>query len=122
MKNGPYILLKAPEEYPGLKYRNRYVYEHHLKWWQATKSLVPRGYTIHHRNGSKTDNNIENLEIIHKSTHVKIHKAKKEWKLLICNFCKKPFIRAANQCKFKIKEGQKNFYCCREHVYKFLRE
>ena len=34
MKNGDYILVKAPTNYPGKKYRNKYCYEHHLVYWQ----------------------------------------------------------------------------------------
>ena len=43
MKNGPYEMVIAPEEYPGRRYRNRYVYEHQLVWWKNTGKLVPKG-------------------------------------------------------------------------------
>ena len=33
MKNGKYILVKAPANYLGKKYRNKYVYEHILNYW-----------------------------------------------------------------------------------------
>ena len=29
MKSGNYILIKAPDNYPGKKYRGKYCYEHH---------------------------------------------------------------------------------------------
>jgi hypothetical protein len=30
VRNGKYTLVVAPAEYPGMRYRGRYVYEHHL--------------------------------------------------------------------------------------------
>lgn len=35
VKNGPYELVIAPEEYPGKKYRGRYAYEHRVNYWRA---------------------------------------------------------------------------------------
>lgn len=115
MKNGPYILIKAPEEYPGMKYRNKYVYEHQYIWWKNTRILPPKGYQIHHKNGNKHDNRIKNLEMIFKGTHSKIHSKKKKKKILICSWCKEPFEREIRNFNNKLKIGQKNFYCCRSH-------
>lgn len=77
MKNGPYEMVKAPDAYPGMKYRGKYVYEHHLVWWTNTGKLVPEGFVIHHVNHEKRDNRIENLELIDRSAHSKDHAKEK---------------------------------------------
>ncbi len=115
MKNGPYILIKAPDEYPGKKYRGRYVYEHRLVWWKNTNIIPPNGYQIHHKNEIKTDNRFENLELISTQSHNIVHSKGRSTKLLICDWCKSPFIRQICDYNTKIKLGQKRFYCCRSH-------
>lgn len=125
MKNGPYILTKAPDEYPGKKYRGLYVYEHQLVWWKNTNISVPDGYHIHHKNGDKTDNRFDNLEIIFKSTHAKLHNGQKKAgeKLLICHWCEEPFSIPLRNYKFKTKQGQKYFHCsrsCQVYTQQFM--
>lgn len=116
MKNGPYILIVAPCNYPGKKYRGRYAYEHQIVWWSNTASLVPKGYSIHHKNDDKHDNNFTNLELISNSTHGKIHARKKQNPVpLACGYCGKMFLHDKRNYNYKIKIGQKIFYCCRSH-------
>ncbi len=116
MKNGPYILSLAPPEYPGKKYRGKYAYEHHLVWWKHSGFTIPEGYSIHHKNEEPHDNRLENLELISRSTHVKIHRPKKDIGIaLICGYCKCAFVRMRRNVIYKQKSGQKIFYCCRSH-------
>ncbi len=93
MKNGKYILVVAPPEYPGKKYRGRYCYEHLLVWWKHTNDIVSKGFVIHHKNKDATDNRFENLEKLsvkaHNEHHGKEHSVTKIGK---CPNCKKEFI------------------------------
>ena len=74
MKNGSYELVEAPVDYPGRRYRNRYVYEHHLVWWENTGQLVPVGSVVHHKNGCKRDNQFQNLELKEHGVHTSDHR------------------------------------------------
>lgn len=116
MKNGPYILLKAPDKYPGKKYRGKYAYEHQIIFWLNTGIIPPKGYHVHHKNEIKTDNRFDNLEIISRSTHTYTHKKiGTDTVALTCNHCNKPFIREKRNYTYRKDNGQTRFYCCRSH-------
>lgn len=61
MRNGPYELVVAPVNYPGMKYRGRYCYEHTLVWWQNTGEVPDPGELVHHRDENKRNNAFGNL-------------------------------------------------------------
>ena len=73
MKNGPYELIIAPENYPGKRYRNKYAYEHIVRFWEHNGIVPPKGYEIHHKNMNHRDNRIENLELISMHEHRVFH-------------------------------------------------
>lgn len=50
-----------------------YVLEHILVWEQATGIRVPEGCCIHHLNGNKSDNRIENLCMMTHGAHTAMH-------------------------------------------------
>ena len=50
-------------------YKNGYVIEHLLVWEKFHKKSLPRGWIIHHVNGIKDDNRIENLEAMPDKKH-----------------------------------------------------
>jgi hypothetical protein len=52
------------------------------RWvWIKTHGVIPKGYHIHHINEDRSDNRIENLELIEKSRHIKHHWDKHpEWR------------------------------------------
>jgi hypothetical protein len=43
----------------------------HRYVWEKEKGKIPKGYDIHHINGKKYDNRIENLECLPKAEHTK---------------------------------------------------
>lgn len=126
MKNGPYILIKPSSDYPGKRYRDRYCYEHHYIWWKHKGQLVPDGYNIHHKNEIKTDNRIENLELLHGNDHRKEHAVERSEKskiLLVCPNCNNKFKHRGNEYRAKLKKGKnKNFYCNRKCYLEYIRK
>ncbi len=47
--------------------------EHRYIWEQYHKKPIPPGYQIHHIDGDKLNNKIENLQMISNSDHQKLH-------------------------------------------------
>ena len=113
MRNGEYELVVAPEEYPGKKYRGRYCYEHHLVWWQNTKEIISKNEIVHHINKDKRDNKFSNLEKITVAKHNKIHAPGVAYLKMTCIYCNNKFYREKRQVIYKVRVGQKDFYCGR---------
>ena len=107
MKNGEYILVKAPVNYPGKKYRGKYCYEHHLVWWKHNNTLPKKDFCIHHLNENKQDNRIENLKLISKSEHCLIHSEGVTMVEYTCKNC---------GVKFERRKGLTGVFCSRRCV------
>ncbi len=118
MRNGPYTLLVAPKDYPGKKYRGRYVYEHYLVYWRIYKAIPLYGFELHHINGNHRDNRIENLKLVTSSEHRKIHGQLLKEKYRIkteCFVCRKHLLIAGNDFRFRMKKSKsKKSFCSRK--------
>lgn len=65
-----YIMIRKVGYYK----KATYVSEHRLIWEQYYKQKLPKGWVIHHLNGIKEDNRIENLFALPQKEHSKILK------------------------------------------------
>jgi hypothetical protein len=45
----------------------------HVAVWEAAHGPVPDGYQIHHVNGDKQDNRLDNLLLVDPTTHKRLH-------------------------------------------------
>jgi hypothetical protein len=62
MHRSGYILIRIPE-HPRAKSNSGYVFEHILVMEESIGRYLVDGENVHHRNGIRDDNRIENLEL-----------------------------------------------------------
>jgi len=60
---------KTKQGYIRILINNEYVTEHRYIWETTHGQSVPKGWVIHHINGIKDDNRIENLHALPRSNH-----------------------------------------------------
>lgn len=81
IRNDEYILIRVGKGHP-LADPNGYAYEHHVVWWSAIGAVKftdrqKKVGLLHHINGDRTDNRLENLSPMSKSCHNKHHNKSK---------------------------------------------
>ena len=74
MHSSGYIMEYAPD-HPDATGNKGYVLQHRLVMERSLGRYLLPTELVHHKNGDKQDNHLENLEIKTRSTHMKLHKA-----------------------------------------------
>lgn len=75
------------------------------RWvWMKIHGIIPKGYHIHHRNDNKSDNRIENLELIERSRHLSHHMQDPIRKKLAAQNCER--IRPLTKAWHASEEGK----------------
>ena len=75
------------------------------------RRLDDRFEVTHHKNGNKSDNRVENLEIMSRSEHAKLHARRAERVELHCKLCNKVYFMRKKKYEWKIKRGEKVLFC-----------
>jgi len=91
-------------------YSNGHALRAHVVWWITHGQCHPKGTALHHRNGIKTDDIIENLEIMKHGEHTAYH-SRKIGIELICEGCCNPFRVPAWRIKSRQKDGHRIRFC-----------
>lgn len=71
-----HVKVRVGKEHP-LADPNGYAYEHLLVWVSAGRPRPPRGWLLHHKNEVKSDNRLDNLELITRAEHNRLHNAQR---------------------------------------------
>ncbi len=105
-------MVTPPLGYEGKTYiGGRYVYEHRLRMEQHLGRLLRSGEVVHHRDGNRLNNRIENLELVTQRTHGHKHRLPPNTK---CGSCDKPI----HVSPYKLRHGRPVF-CGRPCIGKF---
>ena len=70
-----YVLVYCPEHPNANKGGGKYIFEHRLVMSNYLKRPLEKGEIVHHINGDRTDNRIENLALHSNEEHTALHMA-----------------------------------------------
>lgn len=74
ISQGEYVSIRAPSWWKGYVSPQGYAAEHRVVYaWHHAMDVVPPGYDIHHRDGDKRNNRIDNLEMLTRAEHMALH-------------------------------------------------
>lgn len=108
-----YVYIYMPN-HPSVNKRP-YVAEHTIVMEEYIGRTLTKEEVVHHIDGDKSNNNIENLLLLDKKTHTKIHNSEKRSTMvpLVCAYCGKLFYRRVSLVRTKYERGQVYFFCTR---------
>lgn len=81
LSNAPYYggITMIDNKYVAIKVDGKKVDEHRYIW-ELHNGKIPEGYVVHHKNGLKYDNRIENLELMTLEEHSRMHDTINKWR------------------------------------------
>ena len=123
VKNGDYLFAKI-KNHPKAN-KHGYVYEHRIVIENNINRILNDNEIVHHKNGNKKDNDINNLELLNNVEHICHHNDERKGRTFVelkCPFCKKLFEKEKRNCHLS-KKGQEFTFCsrsCNKNFYKSI--
>jgi ribosomal protein L24E len=74
---------------------------------------------VHHKNHIKWDNRIENLEVMDRAEHSRMHRPDAEIEILICDWCGEEVEKLAAEMRYARNHGTDKFFCNKSCAGKF---
>ena len=121
VKKGEYLYALVPD-HPNAS-KNGYVLLHRVVVENSIGRLLNENEVVHHINHDKYDCRLENLKLMTKQEHTKLHQKECEgfYVLAICPECKKLFLRRFHP-RFKNHENGLKIFCSRSCNGKYYRK
>lgn len=113
IKKGEYMYALVPN-HPNAT-ENGYVLEHRIVMENYLGRILKDDEVVHHLNHDKFDNRIENLQVLIRGQHCKIHALEqgKKWAKLKCPICGKEFEMPYNKTTYQKYPGDTTkAQCC----------
>lgn len=109
---GPYEQVKAPN-HPNTQ-KIGYIQEHRFLMSEKLGRPLKPGEVVHHINGNKKDNRIENLQVMTRGEHQRYH-AKKDMSKRVCKKCESNITHIDKKTGYSVWYGNEKdgFVCMR---------
>jgi hypothetical protein len=104
-----YIFAKGYTEH-----NNKVRYVHRIIMEQSLGRSLEFNEVVHHKNGDKKDNRLENLELVTRSNHSKTHAHRVKYIDIHCPECTKSFTLRPNIYRNRLKKGKGLIFCSRQ--------
>lgn len=96
---------------------NKCYLEHRLIMEKYIGRKINDNEQVHHIDGNPKNNNINNLQLLTQKEHMQLHnKLKTKYININCGYCNKQITIRKKYYDWKIKNGQKKFYCSRQCI------
>jgi len=112
-------------DYPGYQLGAGYAMRAHVVWWLNGGEIPKKGMILHHIDGNKLNDNIENLQLLDNGEHTIHHLTKpysEKYVTLICEYCKMPYNKKNSRTNYLAKKGKKSRFCSRACLQNGLRK
>lgn len=88
-----------------------YAFRYHVVYERKIGRKIPKHLVVHHKNGIKTDDRFDNLQLMTRNRHAQIHgKEYRKGQYFKCVVCGTKFYRAG----YRFRNGRAGIYCSRK--------